>query len=583
MVEQQIKRKVSLIMANQTIELRNVNVELVGEKTEGSFFVSGYVNKTGQWSQPLGTKRKFVEKIEPGTFKRALEQSNDIHFLAEHDNKLLLASTKNGSLVLREDDQGLFMEARISPTSWGEDYYTLIQDGLLTNMSFGMQVLSDKWNKRSDGTMERSVNEILLSEVSVVRNPAYVQSNIQARSIEVVNEIEIPNINERKLSEMNIKELQELKTKILNENKELLTTESRSLDEAQQYCRREIVKELRSIDEKIQSVEYTNKTQTREVITMNKNNTFESETRAMEQFLRKQDGPELREVRAVTTGATPGSLTIPTTLSDYIVEKVQEAAPIFGRTKNFTPVNGFLEILREKSIGTAAFVGEMTNITPNDFTMDKVRLDQKRVGSAIELSEHLVNDSGIDVVNYSIGILSRRLGAKLDATVLFGDETKGEFEGILNNVTFEDITSASSTEITIDDLLDVYNSMNPEYIGGAVWVMSRPVFNKISKLKNTNGDYHLVRDVATTGTIYKLFGQPVLIQEGMPNVETGKRAILFVNLGEGYATMTKKGLTLKHISDDTTQALRGSHLLLLDGYMDGKVLNPAAIKALKMK
>lgn len=580
MVEQQIKRKVSLIMANQTIELRNVNVELVGEKTEGSFFVSGYVNKTGQWSQPLGTKRKFVEKIEPGTFKRALEQSNDIHFLAEHDNKLLLASTKNGSLVLREDDQGLFMEARISPTSWGEDYYTLIQDGLLTNMSFGMQVLSDKWNKRSDGTMERSVNEILLSEVSVVRNPAYVQSNIQARSIEVVSEIEIPNINERKLHEMNIKELQELKTKILNENKELLTTESRSLDEAQQYCRREIVKELRSIDEKIQSVEYTNKTETREVITMNKNNTFESETRAMEQFLRKQDGPELR---AVTTGASPGSLTIPTTLSDYIVEKVQEAAPIFGRTKNFTPVNGFLEILREKSIGTAAFVGEMTNITPNDFTMDKVRLEQKRVGSAIELSEHLVNDSGIDVVNYAISLLSRRLGLKLDATVLIGDKTKGEFEGIINDVTIEEMISTSSTDITIDELLDLYHLMNPEYVGEAVWVVSRSVFNKIAKLKNTNGDYHLVRDVATTGPIYKLFGQPVLIHDAMPVLETGNRAVLFVNLGEGYATMTKKGLTLKHISEDTTQALRGSHLLLLDGYMDGKVLNQHAIKALKIK
>ncbi|WP_448163234.1 phage major capsid protein [Bacillus mobilis] len=571
-------------MANQTIELRNVNVELVGSETDGSLFVSGYVNKTGQWSQPLGNKRKFVEQIKPGTFKRALEQGNDIHFLAEHDNKLLLASTKNGSLELREDDQGLFMQAKISATSWGEDYYTLIQDGLLTNMSFGMQVLNDTWSKRNDGTLQRSINEILLSEVSVVRNPAYVQSNIQARSIEVIEEIEIPQIQQRSLNEMDTKQLQELKTKIFNENRELLMKESRFLSDGEQYCQSEILDELRSIDEKIQSVEYTNKTENREVINMNKNNSFEKETRAVEQFLRKEDGPELREVRAVTTGATPGSLTIPTTLSDYIVEKLNENAQIFGRTKNFTPVNGFLEILREKSIGTAAFVGEMNTANmANDFTMDKVRLDQKRVGSAIELSQHLVNDSGIDVVNYAINILSRRLGVKLDATVLIGDETKGEFEGILNNVTYEDVTAGSSTEITIDDLLDVYNSMNPEYIGEAVWVMSRPVFNKISKLKNTNGDYFLVRDVATTGPIYKLFGQPVLIQEAMPVLETGKRAVLFVNLGEGYATMTKKGLTLKHISDDTTQALRGSHLLLLDGYMDGKILNKDAIKALKMK
>ncbi|PHD69876.1 phage major capsid protein [Bacillus toyonensis] len=568
-------------MANQTIELRNVNVELVGSETDGSLFVSGYVNKTGQWSQPLGNKRKFVEQITPGTFTRALEQGNDIHFLAEHDNAKLLASTKNGSLVLREDDQGLFMKAKISATSWGEDYYTLIQDGLLTNMSFGMQVLNDTWKKRSDGTMERSVNEILLSEVSVVRNPAYVQSNIQARSIEVVNEIEIPNIDERNLNEMNIKELQELKTKILKENKQILTTENRSLDEGQQYAKSEILDELRSIDEKIQSVEYNNKTENRGVITMNKNNALETETRAVEQFLRQQDGPELR---AVQTGTAPGMLTVPTTISDFIVEKLTESAQIFGRTKNFTPVNGFLEILREKTIGTAAFVGEMAeNVNANDFTMDKVRLDQKRAVTAIELSQHLVNDSGIDVVNYSINLLSRRLGLALDNAVLIGDKSKGEFEGILNDVTIGEQTGKFTNAIEIDELLDLFNSMNPEYIGGAVWIMNRQTFNMIAKLKDGNGHYFLVQDVATTGSIYKLFGQPILINDTMPAPEAGQRAVLFANLSEGYATMTKKGLNLQHITGDTKQALRGSHLLVLDGYMDGKILNQYAIKVLKLK
>ncbi len=59
-----------------------------------------------------------------------------------------------------------------------------------------------------------------------------------------------------------------------------------------------------------------------------------------------------------------------------------------------------------------------------------------------------------------------------------------------------------------------------------------------------NGEYHLVRDVAETGVTYRLFGQPVLIQEVMPAVATGNRAVVFANLGEGYATMTKKRLKL---------------------------------------
>ena len=59
-------------------------------------------------------------------------------------------------------------------------------------------------------------------------------------------------------------------------------------------------------------------------------------------------------------------------------------------------------------------------------------------------------------------------------------------------------------------------------------------------MKDAMGHYHLVKDVAETGVTYRLFGQPVLISEAMPNMETGKRAVVFANLGEGYATMTKK-------------------------------------------
>lgn len=579
---------------NEKIELRNVNVELVGEKTEGSFFVSGYVNKTGQWSQPLGRNQKFIEQIKPGTFKRALGQGNDIHFLAEHDDAKLLASTKNGSLILREDDQGLYMEATISPTTWGKDYHQLIQDGLLTNMSFGMQVLNDTWEKRDDGTLERSIDEILLSEVSVVRNPAYVQSNIQARSIDVVDEPKI-NLAERtyqfmKFENMNLTQLDERKQELLSEANEIeqsKETEQRSFTPSEQLRQETILNEIRTINEQI---DLKNKTQRNGEITMNTNTietNFETEKRAVEQFLRKQEGEEIRAMQAnYGTQAGTGFLTIPTTMSDYIVEKLNENAPIFARTKNFTPVNGFLEILREKSIGaSAAFVGEMAeDVNPSDFTMDKVRLDQKRAVTAIELSKHLVNDSGIDVVNYSIGLLSRRLGLALDNAVLIGDKTKGEFEGILNDLTIINQVGLATNAITIDELLDLYNSMNPEYIGGAVWIVSRQTFNMISKLKNDkNGEHYLINDVAETGPIFKLFGQPVIINDTMPAPTAGEKAVLFANFSEGYATMTKKGLNLEHITGDTKQALRGSHLLVLDAYVDGKVLNPAAIKVLKMK
>jgi HK97 family phage major capsid protein len=313
------------------------------------------------------------------------------------------------------------------------------------------------------------------------------------------------------------------------------------------------------------------------------------EIRAVEQFLRKQEGAELVELRAntpVTAAAAPGSLTVPVNLSNMIIEKLFEVAPLFSRTRSFTPVNGTLEILREQAIGTAGFVGEMANITANDFSMDKVTLRQKRAGTAIELSQHIINDSGIDVVGYSINLLSRRLAITLDKNVLLGTgDANNQFEGMIGHteIATGDVVSAAVGAVGTDDLLDLYNSMHPEFQGGAVFVMSRLTFNKVVKLKDANNQYYFIRDITSGAAGYRLFGLPVLIAEGMPEIATGNQAILMANFNEAYATMIKKGLNLQHIFGDTTQALRGSHLLLLDGYFDGKVLNPNAAKFLKIK
>lgn len=547
---------------NQKIELRfnEPSIESVDEGLK----VSGYVNKTESWSLPLGTSNRFIEKIPKGVFQRALEEGNEINFLAEHDKSKILASTKNGSLELREDENGLFMSATISPTSWGKDYHQLIKDGLIQNMSFGMQVLEDKWDKGKQYA-ERTIEKLKLFEVSAVKNPAYIESTITARSIDVVSADELFLMQKNKTNnpseenKMNLKQI----------------TEQRALLDAQEA-------ELRG--EAVQTVE------TRAGV-QNTLSTEEFETRAVEQFLRGQEGKELKELRAVTTTSNTGNgtnnVTIPTHLSNIIIEKLGEYAPLFSRTKNFTPVAGTLEVLREQTIGTAGFVGEMNaKSMTSDFTMDKVRLDQKRVGTAIELSQHLVNDSGIDVVGYAINILSKRLGLTLDDAILNGDKAT-QFEGIVldaGNVVPKYETEAVGA-ISVDDLLGMTLSINPEYLHGAVFVVARTTFNEIAKMKNGKTDeYYLVRDVATTGVTYSLFGVPVIINDNMPPFGTpGVANVALVNFGEAYATMTKKGLNLRHISDDTTQALRGSHLLLLDGYMDGKILNPDAARLLLLK
>lgn len=173
----------------QNLEVRIQETRMT---SNGDMMVSGYVNMTNTLSYELGFVDKFVEKISPGAFTRAIERAKsdgqDIDFLAEHDDTIVLASTKNDTLNLQEDEKGLYMEARIINTSSGRDYYEMIKSGIITNMSFGFYAQDDSWRSVRSDLYERTINELDLFEVSAVRRPAYAASSISGRGLNMSDE-----------------------------------------------------------------------------------------------------------------------------------------------------------------------------------------------------------------------------------------------------------------------------------------------------------------------------------------------------------------------------------------------------------
>ena len=176
------------------IELRIADLDFTSND-EHELVVEGIVND-GNWSQVLGSRRKFKERIEKGAFSRAinraLKNNGKIDFLSEHDPSKVLSSTVNDSLTLWEDPvKGLCMRAIICPTSWGKDTFQLIKSGIIKSMSFGFNVLEDKWSDTRSEVATRVVKDLNLLEVSAVRNPAYISSVISARGMELVEDVEV--------------------------------------------------------------------------------------------------------------------------------------------------------------------------------------------------------------------------------------------------------------------------------------------------------------------------------------------------------------------------------------------------------
>lgn len=387
---------------------------------------------------------------------------------------------------------------------------------------------------------------------------------------------------------MNFKALKEKRNSLVAEMEALVhtaETEVRALAIEEQEKFATLKNEISDIDNTIAMAEEKRNSSTVEVVEnkieergKNMEFTQEMEIRGIEQFLRKENGEEVRAMNMTSGGAL-----VPTHLYGEIVKKIHEVAPLFARTRLFTPVNGQLDILAEDNIGQATFVGDMENLSANDFTTKKVSLKQKRCGSAIELSQHLVNDSGIDVVSYSVELLAKRIAMALDRVIVNGKTSANQPEGLLYAPEACDVEAAAASAIGFDDVLEVYNTLAPEFIGGAVWIIGRKEFNKLVKLKDATGNYYVVKDLANIATPYKLLGLPVFVTDAMPaNTGVGgERVLILANLDAAYATMIKKAVELKSVVGDTTQALRGSQLLVMDMFCDGAIINPQAIRILK--
>ena len=159
-------------------ETRNFEAEFELRADGDSMTFVGYAAKFNSPSEDLGG---FVERIEPGAFRRSLRSRNDVKLLVNHDTGRVLASSRSGTMKLYEDEVGLKVEASLPNTSDGRDMAELLKRGDLNKMSFGFAVQKDTWNNEMT---ERTLKSVRLFEVSIVAFPAYAATEAMVRSVD---------------------------------------------------------------------------------------------------------------------------------------------------------------------------------------------------------------------------------------------------------------------------------------------------------------------------------------------------------------------------------------------------------------
>lgn len=161
---------------------REIKIE---ERADGASSLVGYAAVFNSDSVEMGFFDKWTESIVPKAFSRSLRENTDVRALLDHDTGMIVARTKNGTLTLTEDDQGLKVQIDPVPTVDGQKAIEWVRSGLVDAMSFGFETVTDKWGIKN-GKPHRELLDVNLYEVSLVAFPAYPATSIGVRSAEQV-------------------------------------------------------------------------------------------------------------------------------------------------------------------------------------------------------------------------------------------------------------------------------------------------------------------------------------------------------------------------------------------------------------
>lgn len=274
-----------------------------------------------------------------------------------------------------------------------------------------------------------------------------------------------------------------------------------------------------------------------------------------------------------------GGYLVPDEYDDRLIEKLKEEN-IFRKLCHPVTTSGDHKINIAASTPAAAWIEEGEALTFGDATFSQILLDAHKLHVAIKVTEELLYDSKFDLETFILNAFSKALANAEENAFINGSGT-GQPLGILAATGGADIgvTTASSTAITADEIINLVYSLKRPYRKNAAFLMNDQTVAAVRKLKDGTGTY-LWHEALTADEPNKLLGYPVYTSEFMPTIEAGAKTIAFgdfdyYNIGDRG---TRSFQELKELF-----AGNGMVGFVAKERVDGKLVLGEAIKVLKQK
>ena len=287
---------------------------------------------------------------------------------------------------------------------------------------------------------------------------------------------------------------------------------------------------------------------------------------------------ELRNTLTIGTDSEGGYL-VPDEFERRLVDALKEENFFRSLATIIRTSSGDRKIPVVTGHGEAAWMDENGLYPESDDSFGMTSIGAFKLGTAIKVSDELLNDSVFDLPSYIAREFARRIGAKEEEAFFVGNGT-GKPTGIFNATGgASDGATTAGASITFDDVMELFYSLRSPYRKKAVWVLNDSTVKALRKLKDGNGNY-IWQPSVSAGVPDTILNRPYKTSSYVPEIKAGAKCMAFGDFSY-YWIADRSGRTFKRLNE--LFAMTGQVGFLAMERLDGKLILPEAVKTLKVK
>mgnify|MGYP001070744931 CR=1 FL=1 len=294
--------------------------------------------------------------------------------------------------------------------------------------------------------------------------------------------------------------------------------------------------------------------------------------------MRNRMSYEVQNALSIGTDSEGGYL-VPDEYEKKLVESLEDE--VFFRTLAtvIRTSSGDRKIPIVTSKGEAAWIDEGGQFPESDDSFGQTSIGAYKLATMIKVSDELLNDSIFSIEQYISKEFGRRIGTKEEEAFFIGDGS-GKPTGLFHSTGgAETGVTVANTNITFDDVMDLYYSLRAPYRNKAVWLLNDSTVKAIRKLKDGNGNY-IWQPSVKEGEPDRILNRPYRTSIYVPEIAAGNRVMAFGDYSH-YWIADRQGRSFKRLNE--LYATTGQVGFLASERVDGKLILSEAVKTLDIK